>query len=95
MTASERSIAIATLCYQNESMVNLLIRDIPESVHARLIARAEAAGQSLQQFLLSELTKISDVRSLDEMLELSAREATGNITFADAVAALRADREER
>jgi len=39
-------------------MPNVLIRDLPADVHANLQRRAEAAGQSLQQYLTKELSRM-------------------------------------
>lgn len=49
-------------------MKNILVRDVPEDVHAVLQRRAEAAGQSLQQYLLSELARMSSAPTLEEVL---------------------------
>jgi len=38
----------------------VLIRDLPADVHANLQRRAEAAGQSLQQYLTKELSRIAE-----------------------------------
>jgi len=39
-------------CLQNACMPNILIRNVPEDLHARLVAEARAHGRSLQQHLL-------------------------------------------
>jgi hypothetical protein len=38
-------------------MPNILIRNVTEQVHARLTARAGAAGMSLQQYCMTELSR--------------------------------------
>lgn len=38
-------------------MPNILIRNVNEQVHARLTARARAAGMSLQQYCMTELAR--------------------------------------
>jgi hypothetical protein len=37
----------------------LTIRDVDEETHAELVARAKRAGQSLQEYLRSELAQIA------------------------------------
>ena len=37
-------------------MPNILIRNVPEDLHARLVAEARAHGRSLQQHLLAVLS---------------------------------------
>ncbi|MBT2484309.1 MULTISPECIES: FitA-like ribbon-helix-helix domain-containing protein [unclassified Microbacterium] len=49
-------------------MPNVLIRDLDPSVHAALAARAEAHGQSLQQYLTAELTRLAGQPTLAELL---------------------------
>lgn len=48
---------------------NIQIRNVPEGVHRQLKARAEATGQSLNAFLLEELTAIAARESIDDVLE--------------------------
>ncbi|MGN8026211.1 FitA-like ribbon-helix-helix domain-containing protein [Microbacterium sp. 22242] len=57
-------------------MPNVLIRDLDPAVHSVLSARAEARGQSLQQYLTGELTQLAARPTLSEMLaELEQRPA--------------------
>lgn len=52
----------------------MLIRDLDPVVHSVLSARAEARGQSLQQYLTGELTQLASRPTLPEMLaELAQR----------------------
>lgn len=66
-------------------MPNVLIRDLPEDVHERLRRRAQAAGQSLQQYLTSELARAASVPSMDEVLGRIDERAGGRVGFATAV----------
>ena len=50
-------------------MVNLLVRDVPDDVRAALQRRADRRGQSLQQFLASELRRLAERPSVDEVLD--------------------------
>jgi hypothetical protein len=77
----------------NESMPNILIRDVPEELHATLQRRAARSGQSLQQYLIGQLREVADRPSLQEVLaRIEARGGTGRIGFAQAVADLAEDR---
>ncbi|OZB88763.1 MAG: hypothetical protein B7X41_06430 [Microbacterium sp. 14-71-5] len=52
----------------------MLIRDLDPAVRSVLSARAEARGQSLQQYLTAELTHLAGRPTLAEMLtELEQR----------------------
>ena len=46
------SVASCSACSHNASMPNILIRNVPPEVHARLTAAAKESGQSLQQYVL-------------------------------------------
>jgi plasmid stability protein len=46
---------------------SITIRNVPEDTHAELASRAALAGQSLQEYLLEELTRLAskpDVKAL-------------------------------
>ena len=73
-------------------MPNVLVRDVPESVHARLQARAEERGQSLQQFLAAELRRLAERPSLDEVLARIATRKGGRVGLDQAVRDIAADR---
>jgi len=73
-------------------MPNVLVRDLPDEVHAGLQRRAEAAGQSLQQFLSAELTRLASAPSMDEVLARISRRRGGRVGFDQAVADLDEER---
>jgi plasmid stability protein len=73
-------------------MPNLLVRDIPEDVHASLQRRAARSGQSLQQFLAGELRRIAERPSVDEVLDRIDRRRGGKVGFAQAAEDLRDER---
>lgn len=50
-------------------MPNVLIRNIPDDVHAKLQERARRHGQSLQQYLDQELRHLATRPSVDELNE--------------------------
>ncbi len=53
----------------SQAMANLLVRNLPDDVHAALQRRAKRQGQSLQQYVARELTRIAQRPTLDEMLD--------------------------
>ncbi len=66
-------------------MPNVLVRDVPEEVHAALQRRAEQRGQSLQQYLSGELKRLAQRPSLDEVLDRIERRRGGRVGIAQAV----------
>ena len=76
-------------------MPNVLVRDLPDDVHAGLQRRAEAAGQSLQQFLAAELTRLATTPSMQDVLSRIGRRRGGKIGLDTAVADLDELRGER
>lgn len=73
-------------------MLNVQVRDVPDEVHRALVRRADAAGQSLQQFLLGELAAIAATPTVDDVLDRIDRRAKGRLSAQDAVTAIRAER---
>lgn len=76
-------------------MPNVLIRDLPADVHASLQRRAEAAGQSLQQYLTAELSRVAHEPTLAEVLERLGDHAGGRVGLETAVDDLRDERARR
>jgi hypothetical protein len=60
-------------------MPNVLVRDVPEDVHAALQRRAERRGQSLQQFLAGELRRLAERPSVDEVLDRIEGRSSGRV----------------
>ena len=75
-------------CYQDESMSNILVRDLPDEVHRALQLRAERRGQSLQQYLSTELTRLVERPTTDELFERVGRRRGGKVGLEQAVADL-------
>jgi plasmid stability protein len=73
-------------------MSNILVRDIPEDVHAALQRRAERRGQSLQQYLAGELRRLAERPSLEEVLDRIDRRQGGRVGLAKAVEDLAEER---
>lgn len=76
----------------NACMPNVVVRELAEDVHAELVRRAEAAGQSLQQYLSAELTRIASTPTMPEVLARVARRRGGRVGLDQAVADLDAER---
>ena len=60
-------------------MPNVLVRDVPGGAHAQLQRRAEAAGQSLQQYLTAELTRFTTAPTITHVVERIARRRGGRV----------------
>ena len=73
-------------------MASVQIRDVPDEVRLALRARAAAAGISLSEFLLREMTRIARPPVAD-VLRTSAARGDG-VSRDDALAALRAVRDD-
>jgi plasmid stability protein len=76
-------------------MPNVLVRDLPDHVHAELQRRAAARGQSLQQYLASELIRLTGRPPIEEVLDRIAGRRGGRVGFAQAADDLDAERDGR
>lgn len=76
-------------------MPNLLVRDLPDDVHAALQRRAERRGQSLQQFLSGELRRLAERPSVDEVLDRIERRSGGQVGLRRAAEDLGEERSRR
>lgn len=76
-------------------MPNVLIRDLPEEVHTELVRRSGQRGQSLQQYLAAELTRLATSPTLDDVLKRLEQLDGGRVGFAQAVADLEDERSRR
>jgi hypothetical protein len=66
-------------------MPNVLVRDLPDDVHASLQRRAEACGKSLQQYLAGELARLAATPTMFDVLDRIQARNGGTIGFAAAV----------
>ncbi len=73
-------------------MPNVLVRDVPEGVHAALQRRAEQRGQSLQQYLAGELRRLAERPSVDEVLDRIERHSGGRVGLQQAADDLAGER---
>jgi len=76
-------------------MPNVQVRDVPDDVHEVLVRRAERAGQSLQQYLASQLATIAATPTLDEVLDRVDGRPKGRLTTKQAIAAIDSERARR
>jgi plasmid stability protein len=75
-------------------MTMIQIRNVPESLHRRLKARAALAGMSLSDYLLSEIREVAERPTIEELrarLQQRSR-VTLPISAADTI---RAERDQR
>ena len=80
---------------QNGAMPNIQVKNVPVETHAVLTRRAAAAHQSLQEYLWSMLVEAAERPTLDEWLARAERNATTDLTMADIVDQIRANRDGR
>jgi antitoxin FitA len=85
---------------QNGAMLfgvpSVQIKNVPPDVHRVLRRRADAAGQSLQAYLLAELTKQAGKPTIKELFDRIDRERSGGrMSFEHAARMVRADRDAR
>lgn len=76
-------------------MPSVLVRDLPDDVHASLQRRAEAAGQSLQQYLATELTRLASMPTMNDVLARISRRHGGRVGLERAVTDVGEERGER
>jgi hypothetical protein len=73
-------------------VTNVLVRDLTEETHRELVRRAEERGQSLQQYLAAELTRLAVSPTLDDVLRRIDARRGGRVGFAQAAADLAEER---
>jgi plasmid stability protein len=74
-------------------MTTVVVRDLPDDVHSKLQERARDAGQSLQQYLAAQLTRLAMTPTLKEVIDRIAARSGGRVGFQQAVADLDVDRD--
>jgi hypothetical protein len=73
-------------------MTNVLVRDLTEETHRELLRRAEERGQSLQQYLAAELTRLAVSPTLDDVLRRIETRRGGRVGLAQAATDLADER---
>ena len=76
-------------------MPNVLVRDIPDDIHAALQRRAERRGQSLQQYLVGELRRLAERPAVDEVLDRIGHRSGGRVGLRQAAEDLAGERARR
>ncbi len=76
-------------------MPNVLVRDLPDDVHAELQRRAEQQGQSLQQYLATELRRLAEKPTLQDVLTRIEQRRGGEVGFLQAVDDIAEERSRR
>ncbi len=76
-------------------MPNVLVRDLPDDVHAALQRKAEQRHQSLQQYLTSELRHLAERHELSDVLDSVETRQGGRVGFRQAVEDLGDERARR
>ena len=76
-------------------MPSVLVRDLPDDVHAALVRRAEQRGQSLQQYLAAELQRLAGRPTIDDVLDGVEHRSGGRVGLRRAVEDLAEERAAR
>ncbi len=76
-------------------MPNVLVRDVPDDVHAALQRKAEHRHQSLQQYLTVEFRLLAQRRSITDVFNDVEAQRGRRVGFATAVADLDDERSQR
>lgn len=82
-------------CKHYVSVPHVLVRDVPDDVHAALQRRAEQRHQSLQQYLAAEFRQLAERRSVSELLDEIEGQQGGRVGFTAAVSDLEEERSRR
>jgi plasmid stability protein len=65
-------------------MPNVLVRDLPDGVHAALQRQAAQRGQSLQQYLAGELRRLAEKPTLADVMAQIERRRGGRVGLGQA-----------
>lgn len=74
-------------------MPSVQIKNVPPDVHRVLRRRAAAAGQSMQEYLLAQLTRQAQEEPLEEVLDRAGGRSGGSLGLAFAAETLRDERQ--
>lgn len=75
------------------AMPSVQIKNVPPKVHRVLRLRAAAAGQSMQEYLLTQLTRQAQEATLEEVLDRAGGRSGGSLGLAFAAETLRDERQ--
>jgi antitoxin FitA len=90
-----KTLLLAQFWRYGTAMPSIQVKGVPDEVHSILRRRAAAAGQSLQEYLLSRLVQDAQTPTLDELLDRAGGRAGGRAGFEAAAGAVRAERDAR
>lgn len=76
-------------------MATIQIKNVSENAHDVLRQRAAAAGQSLQEYMLSWIERTTSRPTVDEVLERVGHRSGGHLSAGDVVRQLREERDNR
>jgi plasmid stability protein len=76
-------------------MTTIQIKNVPDSTHAMLRQRAAAAGQSLQEYMLTWIERATSRPTVDEVLARVEHRSGGSLSPADVVSQLHDERDQR
>lgn len=76
-------------------MATIQIKNVPEQAHAVLRQRAAAAGQSLQEYMLTWIERATARPTVDEVLERIGHRSGGHLAADAVVRQLRDERDHR
>jgi antitoxin FitA len=85
--------AVAPLGRYTWAMPSVQIKNVPPKVHRVLRLRAAAAGQSMQEYLLAQLTRQAQEATLEEVLDRAGGRSGGSLGLAFAAETLRDERQ--
>lgn len=76
-------------------MPSIQIKNVPPEVHRVLRQRAAAAGQSMQEYLLAQLTRQAETETLNDVLARIGSRSGSLVTRDFIVESIREERERR
>ena len=76
-------------------VATIQVKNVPDEAHAILRQRAAASGQSLQEYMLSWIERVTSRPTVDEVLTRIGHRSGGHLSAAEVVQQLRGDRDER
>lgn len=76
-------------------MATIQIKNVPEEAHAVLRQRAAAAGQSMQEYMLTWIERSTARPTVDEVLERIGHRSGGHLSADVVVRQLREERGDR
>lgn len=90
-----RRLDMCITCAHAHHMSTMIqIRNVPDTLHRRLKARAALAGMSLSDYLLAEIRNVAERPTLDEMRSRLSGRTAAKPSLAPALA-VRAERDSR